>query len=512
MVRRALGIFFMAVLVAGCTDDDDDTPRPTPTSTQPTATATGLPATVTATSTVPATPVPTSTAPAPTASSTAVPTLTPSVTHTVSSTPTITATPTPTATPRRPEIVAFGVARADDLVQAPAGVDGAGRPVFVRAQGQGMTLYIEGQRGSVPIDGSTYDSSGALLPGVELLVSRPLGDGSRAVCDYDPPRIGGIPGVDPPVFGEATETRDAIDDLGCRFNDGTGLPRGRTATSACTRDVGALYDFTNPESEIQFCLPVAKAWAFPPGDTIVAARVRDVRGQVSQVQEIVVRVEGSEPFDCMGGLGERVFTPDRPASQLVIDGEGDVSVDDWIADPLHICAGPDIGNGVHVLALREDARFGIPLIDGSTLCTKILARGSFGVVDCDGGSPVDVLAVAEQENGRISLDIGLGLPAGTGAATLRMPTAYLVLPVGSTPSDCFGAQFGGEVPGAMTTALGTAEVRDAEGTAVASISRTGQPFSCSAWRDGGSPVFVLPIPAAGTPQSGDVASALILVD
>jgi len=514
MVRRTLGILVMAVMVAGCGDDDDDAPRPTPTSTRPTATATiVVPPTLTAT--VAATPVSTATATA--VAATEVPTASPSPpftpTPTVSSTPTVTETPRPTSTPAPPEIVAFGVARADDLVQEPDGVDAMGRPIYLRIQGQGMTLYVEGQRGGTPIDSGAYDPSGTLPPGIEILASRPLGDGSRAVCDYDPPRIGGVPGVDPPVFSDDDTVQDAIADLGCRFNDGTGLPRGRVGSSnACTRDAGALFSYVDDRADIQFCLPIAKAWAFPPGDTIVAARVRDLRGLVSETREIVIRVEGEEPFDCMGGLGERVFTPDRPGSALVTDPEGDVSVDDWIADPLHICAGPDIGNGVHVLSLREDARFGIPLVDGSTLCAKILSRGSFGVIDCDGGSPVDVLAVADQESGRISLDVGVGLPAGTGAASLRMPTAYRVLPQGSTPSDCFGTQFGAEVPAAMTTATGTAEVQDAAGNPVVSLSRTGAPFTCSAWRDGGSPVFVLPIPAAATEQASDVAAALILVD
>lgn len=518
MGRRGLGILVIALVAAGCGDDDDGTPRPTPTSTVVVAAATATASRPAATSTATA-PPPTSTVAAPVATATA--TLAPTATETppptateppdVTATPPVTAPPTATNPPRPPEIVAFGVARADDLVQTADGLDAQGRPIFVRVQGQGMNLFVEGRRGSFPIDENAYDPSGASPPGIEILVSRQLGNGSRAVCDYDPPRVGGIPGTDPPVFSDDPQVRDAIADLGCRINDGTGLPRARRSSAACTRDTGAVYDFTNPLSEVQFCLPVAKAWAFQPGDTIVAVRLRDVRGYVSAVREIVVRVQGEEPFDCMGGLGERVFIPNRPASRLEVDGvEGDVTVDDWIFDPLHICAGPDVGEGVHVLALREDSRFGLPLVDGSTLCGKLVARGSFGIIDCDGGVPLDVRAVAEQHDGRTTVDFGLGQPAGTGGATLRFQTSYLVLPAGSTPSDCFAAQFRTEVPGALTTQIGTAEVHDAEGDAVATLSRSGQPFSCESWRNGGGAVLVLPIPGAGTPQAGDVAAALIL--
>jgi len=515
-MHRRLGKVLLApalALAMGC-GDSDDAPRATAT---PTAAATRtVAATVSATATVPApvtatVPAPTATAPSPTATGSATPSVT--ATPTITLTPTSSLTPTPTATPRPPELTYLGVARADDLVQQPSAVDAQGRPIFERAQGQGMTLVAEGRRGSFNVATSAYDPGG-LPPGVEFLVSRSLGDGSLAVCDYDPPIIGGIPAVDPPVFSSAPSVVDAIADLGCRVNDGTGQPAARTGNdTACTRDVGALFSFVNRTTTTQFCLPIAKAWSFPPGDTVVAARVRDVRGNVSAAREIVIRVAGEVPFDCGDGLGERVFTPTRPDSALFTTAlTGDASVDPWISDPLRICAGVDLGDGVHPLTLREDMRFGLTIADGSVLCGKILARGSGGVLDCDGGTPQDVRAFADAVTGRISSDTGLGLPAGTGAASLRAPMALLVLPANATPSDCFGARFGSEFSAVLTTAQGTADIVDANGTPLVTLSTSGTAFDCRNWRTPGGAALVVPIPAATTATSGDVAATLVLAE
>jgi hypothetical protein len=45
-----------------------------------------------------------------------------------------------------------------------------------------------------------------------------------------------------------------------------------------------------PEASVQFCLPIARTWSFPVGETIVAARARDSSGTAGPVAEMVVRV------------------------------------------------------------------------------------------------------------------------------------------------------------------------------------------------------------------------------
>ena len=48
-------------------------------------------------------------------------------------------------------------------------------------------------------------------------MTRPLGDGSVAVCDARRPTIGGVPGIDPPSFADTPKVSAAINDLSCRF-------------------------------------------------------------------------------------------------------------------------------------------------------------------------------------------------------------------------------------------------------------------------------------------------------
>jgi hypothetical protein len=196
-----------------------------------------------------------------------------------------------------PQITYFGVARADDVPMPSADVDPEGRPIFQRPTGQGIYLVIEARSGTAgqPVGVEAFNAAGG-LPDIQLLVSRPLGDGSAVICDDALPNIGGVPGTAPPEFSDVPTVVAAINDLGCRVNDGAGNPVGRTSSSqACTRTdaPGTFgYGYVDPNSSIQFCLPIAVPWGFPLGDTIVAARVRDTSGTVGLPQEIIVRVTG----------------------------------------------------------------------------------------------------------------------------------------------------------------------------------------------------------------------------
>jgi hypothetical protein len=212
-------------------------------------------------------------------------------------TPAVTPTPSPTFTPvggPGPDITHLGLARADDRPIAPSGTDADGRPVFPTRLGQGIELVIEARPGSSgrPPGFAAYSDVG--LPDLQMILSRPLGDGSLALCDIRPPLIGGVPATDPLIFTDDLTATNAINDLGCRVNDGAGQPVARSSSQqACTASSAASstgFDFVNPASTVQYCLPIALAWAFPSGDTVVAARVRDTGGAISAVREIVVRV------------------------------------------------------------------------------------------------------------------------------------------------------------------------------------------------------------------------------
>ncbi|HVN85588.1 MAG TPA: hypothetical protein VMW17_12170 [Candidatus Binatia bacterium] len=209
--------------------------------------------------------------------------------------PTPEVTPVPTATPTRspqsvgPEITHFGIATADDRPLAADSTDAMGRPIYVHLFGQGMTLIVEARRGQSdsPVATSTYSETGQ-LPDLQVLVSRPLGDGIADVCEDDG-HSGGVPAI-PTLDFQSDAAAAAINDLGCRAY-------GRQPT-VCTRKlgvptgVGSVQGFATVDStsQVQFCIPIAKAWAFPVGDTIVAARVRDQAGNLGPEQKIVVRV------------------------------------------------------------------------------------------------------------------------------------------------------------------------------------------------------------------------------
>jgi hypothetical protein len=203
---------------------------------------------------------------------------------------------TPTNTPRTigAAITAFGVARADGRVVPPLPSDSSSPPIFLRPA-SGFLIYVEAKPGvsgrSVGLD--TFDTDPGdpnILPDLQIVSSRPLGDGSAAVCDIGPPNTstaGGVPAVDPPQFGGGQTVSNAINDLSCRFE-------ARIASSlACTRDgFSQIESFVAAGSTIQFCTNpgVGAELAFPPGDTHLMVRIRDVAGQPGPPASIVIRV------------------------------------------------------------------------------------------------------------------------------------------------------------------------------------------------------------------------------
>ncbi|MCX8073032.1 MAG: hypothetical protein N3C12_11350 [Candidatus Binatia bacterium] len=241
------------------------------------------------------------------ASATPPRTRTPTVTR--SSTPTATGTllvasPTPTRTrsatrtptasvaPASGPIVTFlGITRADDTLIAPTGVTADGIPIFERPTGAGFNIVVEGRPGTsnVPVGSVTFRENGP--PDVQVFVSRPLGDGSAAVCDRLPPRAGGVPAVDPPVFSDAAEVINALNDLGCRFLDGGGQPRGRGRTDACVLKPDGGFDFVVSSSTIQFCGFIDVATRFPPGEVRITVRLRDESGQTGPIAQMILRIQ-----------------------------------------------------------------------------------------------------------------------------------------------------------------------------------------------------------------------------
>jgi hypothetical protein len=432
-------------------------------------------------------------------------------------------TPTPTPTPEDdgPVITHFGLARADSQPLTAIISDEMGRPVYDVLVGQGMSLIIEGQPGPTrrALGVSAYNQNG-LLPDLQLIVSRALGNGSVAVCDLTPPQIGGVPATMPLVFSDTPAAVDAINDLGCRVNDGTGQPIARrNPFDACTISNSSVsgFDFLNRDSTVQYCLPIARAWNFPAGPTVVAVRLRDTAGRLSEPAEIVVRVATPpEPPQCPGE--QRLLTFARPASMLQtsFSGTGDVSTDPWDPGPLPLCVGPQLEDGTRSLHLRNDLTFGLGVVDGSVLCAHLWAQGSTGRIDCDGGTAHDVIVSQDSRgadaSGSVAVEIGLGDDAGAGAATVSAQLSLRLLPVGTSIARCQTVNYNSRFPVALTTASATSRIDNASQGGEVAIAARGSNFDCARVTESDSPgTLAMPFPAPDT-FVGDVAGVLLLAD
>lgn len=271
------------------------TPLVSPTRTgTPTRTATGATATRTRTRTR----TPTGEARTPTRTRTRTRTRTPSPTPTATPQRTATRTRTTSPTPGAasgPAIAYFGLLRPDDVILPPDGMTQQGVPFYVRPFGFGFSLVVEAIRGTGnrPVGDQTFAGFGR--PDLQIQVTRPLGNGSAAVCDNTPPILGGVPAINPPSFEDDPAIDNRLNDLGCRFVDGADRTQGRGCQEdqACIRFDTGLFGCIDPRTATggrQFCAPIGTNLEFPIGDTFVTVRVRDTFGNLGPPAQLLVRV------------------------------------------------------------------------------------------------------------------------------------------------------------------------------------------------------------------------------
>jgi len=196
--------------------------------------------------------------------------------------------------PIGPIVTFFGAARADGGMVEPESVDKKGIPTYISSAGSGFQLVVEAKPGLSGLDPgrrvfSYLAEDPKSQPDLQILTARDMGDGSRAVCDRMRPNIGGIPAVNPPKFAENKEISEVLNDFACRFEIFL------QPDSACTVDKNGEFDFESKESTLQFCMVVAKAWAFPPGNTMLAVRVLDTDGNPGPIKQMRVRRAESQP-------------------------------------------------------------------------------------------------------------------------------------------------------------------------------------------------------------------------
>ncbi len=184
---------------------------------------------------------------------------------------------------------------SDGTVPTPSATASGGVPIYVRPLGFNFTMVVEGRPGGSrhPLGKSAFATDASdptVRPDLQVIVSRPLGNGSRAVCDNMSPELGGVPGTEPPDFAFTQPISDAMNDLGCRFLNGGGQPIGRSTDEACTVIRTGDFRFVASNSTLQFCGAVERPFSFPVGDTVITVKLRDSGGNLSLQGQMIVRV------------------------------------------------------------------------------------------------------------------------------------------------------------------------------------------------------------------------------
>lgn len=330
------------------------------------------------------------------------PTYTPRSEPTPTYTPLVPPTATASATPEAtigPQVSYLGVARADASPIEPAEVLEDGTPVFVRSNGSGFILVVEGRPGvsGAPVGLITFREDLASLPDLQVLASRPLGDGSPEVCDNALPSGGGVPAIDPPDFSPRPENIAAINDLACRFVDGEGRHQGVGPGEACTLFPTGDYEFVNRSSTVQYCALVSRFFEFPLGDTILTVRLRDVLGNVGPSARMVVRVVPPPTSPPSPTATPTVPTPTLFGPEITFLGVA--RADGSLVEPLDVTAdGAPIfvrrgGFGFHLVVEGKPGRSGaavsprtfqpdlVTLPDLQIWVSQDLGDGSFDVCD-----------------------------------------------------------------------------------------------------------------------------------
>jgi hypothetical protein len=256
----------------------------------------------------------------------------------------------------------------------------------------------------------------------------------------------------------------------------------------------------------------APAGTCPPGGC-----VGDADGDgVVLINELIIAVNNSlngcpTPAE---ELGTRVFTiaPVSASQRSALYSTAlPVSVANaFTAGPVTIVGGTPDANGVAPLSLASDAMFAVRILDGSVVCFKLLAAGSSGTIDCDGGTPYDLTLTAEPgpDAPPATLLTGQGSDAGPGAATLQVMTQSAQLASGSDLALCATATYGEVTATAYTTATATVT----KGS-VGPLSLEGESFDCAAFTvTDGAGMLVSPSAANDPRAGGDVVNNLRIAD
>jgi len=184
------------------------------------------------------------------------------------------------------------------------------------------------------------------------------------------------------------------------------------------------------------------------------------------------------------------------------------------APTLRLVAGAPGPDGRAPLQLAEDVYIGVQALDTSIVCFHIIADGSTGWVDCDGGPAPDV--VLTQGTGADAappvVTVEDGADTGPGAVLLQVIQESGFLPNGSSLDDCPLATYDPPTETAYTTGEATGN-KGAVSFSWPSEGNAGENFSCDEWTTENGPGILLgPLVGFDPRAGGDSANVLQLVD
>lgn len=205
---------------------------------------------------------------------------------------------------------------------------------------------------------------------------------------------------------------------------------------------------------------------------------------------------------------------------------------------INLRAGTPGADGVATLEVTQDAYLHFDDIGGGSDCIKIVAAGSMGKLDCDGGTPVGTSMTQDSGgpgaggvNGPTMSTFEEGAPGGPGDGYVRaMVQAVTCGGVLGIPGACPGGlplsaeecadttrvdySKGFVYDLALTTGQAHAEITRERLTGnTQQITVTGQPFDCTGFVGENAPgVLVMPLDITDIPNVGDAANVAKLVD
>lgn len=317
-----------------------------------------------------------------------------------------------------------------------------------------------------------------------------------------------------------------------------------TATTSSTIVSSTTTTTTTTTNAIQCCKPVSASavGCFVESEVACAGEGGINHGAGSCVPDpcgdpttTTTTLSGGTTTTTVPALGARTFTIANGAepngSHFTIAPGNNNSLDaenaNTFVGSLAIVGGSPDANGVAALALSTDALIGFKAADGSTVCLRLRAAGSGGKVDCDGGTPVGVSS-SQDSNGTGAdaapvLTLEQGAAGGAGDAYVSFTADFVqctaaTCPTVLTPSDCLDASKPNYAAGrsgmsAATSGTATATITNARQGGTATLSKTGQPLSCSTWSTDGPGVLEIPATVTDAPVlNQDLAVAIQLDD